>query len=83
MPGSPASGVIIGVAGLTGAIRGKKRKMRDGKSIRPDQVILDDPQTDESARGVVQTAKRLRIVKGTVLGLAGPGKKIAPSCPAP
>lgn len=81
IPGSAASGVVIRVAGLTGAIRGMKFKRRDGKAVRPDLVILDDPQTDESARSVSQSAERLRIVNGAVLGLAGPRKKISAVCP--
>ena len=75
--GSRASGAIIRVAGITGRIRGMKHKRRDGKSARPDLVILDDPQTDESARSDSQNHFRLGVVSGAVLGLAGPGKKIA------
>lgn len=77
IPGSRASGAIIRVAGITGRIRGMKHKRRDGGAARPDLVILDDPQTDESARSESQCRYRLGIVTGAVLGLAGPGKKIA------
>jgi hypothetical protein len=48
-----------------------------GERIRPDLVILDDPQTDESARSPSQNHKRIRIVQGAVKGLAGPGQSIA------
>ncbi|MGD9126051.1 MAG: phage terminase large subunit family protein [Planctomycetia bacterium] len=75
--GSPASGAIIRVAGITGRIRGMKFKKPDGQSVRPSLVILDDPQTDESARSLSQCANRERILAGAVLGLAGPGKKIS------
>jgi hypothetical protein len=77
MPGSPASGAIIRVAGITGRIRGMKHKRTDGTSIRPSLVLIDDPQTDESARSPSQCATRERILAGAILGLAGPGKKIA------
>lgn len=77
MPDSPASGAIVKVAGITGRIRGMKYKRPDGKSVRPSLVILDDPQTDESARSVSQCATREGILAGAVLGLAGPGKKIS------
>ena len=74
---SPASGAIIKVAGITGRIRGLKYKRPDGRSVRPSLVILDDPQTDDSARSLSQCANRESILAGAVLGLAGPGKKIS------
>ena len=77
IPGSKASGAIIKVAGLTGRIRGMKFKRADGKAVRPSLVVLDDPQTDESARSLSQCATRESILAGAVLGLAGPGKKIS------
>lgn len=75
--GSRASGAIIKVAGITGRIRGMKYKRADGRTVRPTLVILDDPQTDESARSLSQCATRESILAGAVLGLAGPGKKIS------
>jgi hypothetical protein len=77
MPGSVASGAIIKVAGITGRIRGMKYKRADGRTVRPTLVVLDDPQTDESARSLSQCATRESILAGAVLGLAGPGKKIS------
>ena len=77
IPGSPAAGAIIRVAGITGRIRGMKHKRADGTSARPSLVLIDDPQTDESARSPSQCANRERILAGAILGLAGPGKKIA------
>jgi hypothetical protein len=77
IPGSAAAGAIIRVAGITGRIRGMKHKRADGTSARPSLVLIDDPQTDESARSPSQCANRERILAGAILGLAGPGKKIA------
>src|SRR5262245_62454854 len=54
-----------------------KYKRADGRSVRPTLVVLDDPQTDESARSLSQCAARESILAGAVLGLAGPGKKIS------
>jgi hypothetical protein len=65
------------VAGITGRIRGMKYKRADGQTVRPSLVVLDDPQTDESARSLSQCATRERILAGAVLGLSGPGKKIS------
>ncbi len=77
VPRSLASGGIIRVAGITGRIRGMKYKRPDGRSVRPSLVLIDDPQTDESARSPSQCATRERILAGAILGLAGPGRKIA------
>jgi len=78
IPGSPASGAIVRVAGITGAIRGMSAKRAsDGRKMRPDMVLIDDPQTDESARSPSQVAAREAVVNGAILGLAGPGKRIA------
>lgn len=77
VPGSMVGGSVVRVAGITGRIRGLKFKTKEGHSIRPDLVIIDDPQTDESANSLTQCASRERTLAGAVLGLAGPGKKIA------
>lgn len=81
IPGSPASGSLVRVAGITGQIRGAVHTLETGESIRPDLAILDDPQTDDSAKSDTQNAQRLAVVKGAVLGLAGPGKAIAALMP--
>ncbi|TXH47662.1 MAG: hypothetical protein E6Q97_26735 [Desulfurellales bacterium] len=77
IPDAPSASGILRVAGITGRIRGMKYKRKDGNAARPDLVILDDPQTDESARSPSQCLTRESIVCGAILGLAGPGKKIA------
>ncbi len=75
--GSRASGIIVRVAGITGRIRGMKFKRSDGRSVRPSLVVIDDPQTSESAGSLEQTRKRVRVLAGDILGLAGPGQKIS------
>ena len=77
VPGSKAGGAVIKVAGITGRVRGMKYKRADGRTVRPTLVVLDDPQTDDSARSLSQCATRERILAGAVLGLAGPGSKIS------
>jgi hypothetical protein len=79
--GSAASGVIIKVSGLTGRIRGLKHPRADGVQARPTLAIIDDPQTDKSAASATQTDKREKLVAGAVLGLAGPGQRIAAIMP--
>ena len=75
--GAASSGAVVRVAGITGRIRGMKYKRPDGRTVRPEFVIVDDPQTSESAGSAEQTRKRVRVLAGDVLGLAGPGRKIA------
>ncbi len=54
-----------------------KYKRADDETVRPSLVVLDDPQTSESARSLSQSQARESILAGAVLGLAGPGRKIS------
>lgn len=74
---SKAAGAVVTVTGITGRIRGLNFKRPDGRVVRPSLVIIDDPQTDESARSPAQCAVREATLSGAVLGLAGPGQKIS------
>ena len=60
---------LLEASGLTGELRGKQYASSAGL-IRPDFVLLDDPQTDASARSFSQTAERLDLLKGGISGLA-------------
>ena len=73
--GSAASGGIIKVAGITGRVRGMKFKRPDGRQARPSMAIIDDPQTDESAKSPSQCKAREEVVAKAILGLTGPGGK--------
>ena len=73
----PACGAVVIARGITSAIRGLRRKSPRGGSMRPDFLIVDDPQTDESAHSPEQCKTRENLIAGTLLGLAGPNKKIA------
>jgi hypothetical protein len=77
IPGAPSAGAAVRVAGITGRIRGAQHICADGKTVRPSLVLIDDPQTDESSASPSQVATRERILSGAILGLAGPGAKIA------
>jgi len=82
VPGSPCSSAVLTVRGITsGGIRGQKHTTPAGDQVRPDLVILDDPQDDESAASPTQNEKRERIVNGAVLGMAGPGNAITAIMP--
>jgi hypothetical protein len=72
-----SSGSALVALGLTGNLRGARRKMPDGSIQRPDFVFLDDPQTDESAKSPNQNDARESLITGSILGLAGPKTRIA------
>lgn len=76
--GSTASGIVISSSGMKGSdIRGQNYARADGQVVRPQLVLVDDPQTTESAWSPSQSQRREAILAGDVLGMAGPGKKIA------
>lgn len=78
IPGAESSGVIVTASGMRGSdIRGQNHSRPDGTVVRPTLVLIDDPQTTESAWSYSQSRRREAIVAGDVLGMAGPGKKIA------
>ena len=79
--GSIASGAILKCAGITGRVRGMKYQRADGSSARPDFVIVDDPQTQRSAKSKLQCDDRLATMNNDILMLAGPGVRIAGVCP--
>lgn len=75
---SPASGGVLLAKGLTAAgTRGVKFKTPDGIQLRPDCVIIDDPQTDESAESPLQIDKRLSVIRRGILKSSGHRKTIA------
>jgi hypothetical protein len=77
VPGSASAGAVIRITGITGHIRGMQHKRSDGRIVRPDFVIIDDPQTDESAFSLSQSRQREAVLSGAILGLAGPQQKIS------
>lgn len=77
LPETPGAGTVIQAAGLLGRLRGMAHTRHDGKRVRPSLVLIDDPQTDKSAKSPRQNETREKTLAGAVLGLGGPGKKIA------
>lgn len=70
--GSRASGAVIRTRGLDSAIRGIVKG-----ALRPDLVIIDDPETAESAKSADQTRDRMRVIENDIGGLAEGGKTLA------
>lgn len=75
--GSASSGGIIEAFSIGSTdLRGRRVALPDGTTVRPDFVIIDDPQSDTSARSVSLTYKIEEAIEKTILGLAGPSKKL-------
>lgn len=76
--GALSSGAIIHATSLKGDdIRGLFSKKMDGDAVdRPDFLVIDDPQSRDSARSADQCSNRIKLLNGDILGLAGPGKTI-------
>ena len=77
IPGSKGSGATIKVAGIEGNIRGAVKTLPNGNRIRPTLAIVDDPQTDESARSPSQCEYRHQLLTGAIGGLAGAGSSMS------
>lgn len=81
LPGCATSSGIIQVGSIDAQIRGVAHKRSDGETVRPSLIVLDDPQTDESAKSPMQIDHRMGMLKGAILGLAGVGKEISAILP--
>jgi len=77
LPKGKCSSSSIVVAGITGRLRGRKLTTPDGREDRPDLALIDDPQTDDTAKSRTQTEDLERLVMGAINGMAGPGRSIA------
>ena len=74
----PTSGIVFQCAGITsGDIRGTFHVTPGGETLRPDFVLLDDPQDDEVAHNFAQVQKREKLIDGAVLGMSGPTTRIS------
>jgi len=73
----PSRGVVIEPRSITGRLRGTRHVRPDGATVRPDLLVPDDVQTDESAASSRQVRTRLRLLNADALGMAGPGVRMA------
>ena len=62
----------------SGNIRGTHYVRPDtGETVRPDFVLLDDPQDDEVAVNPASVLKRSKIIDGAIMQMAGPQTKMS------
>lgn len=62
-----SDGTVILTRGITAAARGISIKHPTGEKLRPDFAIVDDPQTDDSAKSETEVAARLSIIRRGIL----------------
>ena len=68
----PNFGGILDFASMESGLRGKAIERPDGRVIRPQLAVVDDPQTRESAASPAQVKKRLDILAGDISYLGSP-----------
>lgn len=72
VPGSPSAGAIIATRGLDSAVRGLKKKGR-----RVDVAVVDDPDTEDTARSEDQAKKLEDRIDRAIAGLGGQKRRVA------
>jgi hypothetical protein len=75
--GSEGSGARVEVAGIMGHIRGRIYRGPDGRPVRPNLVLIDDPQTHQTADSPSTTWKREQIINADIMGLCGAGETMS------
>jgi hypothetical protein len=73
----PNSIGAIGAASVCGNARGLFATLVNGTTIRPDVLLLDDPQDRETAMSAVQTRKVIEKIESDLFNLAGPNRRLA------
>lgn len=71
VPGSPSARHIIATRGLDAAVRGLKKR---GK--RPKLAIIDDPDTEDTARSEEQARKLEKRIDAAIGGLGGQRRSV-------
>ena len=63
---------ILDFASMESGLRGKAVERPDGRVVRPQLCVVDDPQTRESAASPAQVKKRMDILAGDISYLGSP-----------
>lgn len=77
IPGSRCSSAILECAGLLEATRGLNYATSAGVIARPTVALIDDPQTNRSARSKIQSEERETAIAAGIIHLPGPDKTIS------
>ena len=71
VPGSPSAGAILATRGLDAAVRGLKKR---GK--RPKLAVIDDPDTEDTARSEDQATKLAKRIDAAIGGMGGQRRSV-------
>lgn len=80
--GGGCNGTVITTLSLEGEIRGLNYSTPDGRSLRPRFCIIDDPQTNSSAKSPDQVEKRVDIIMRDIVMSSGHATEMAVIMPA-
>jgi hypothetical protein len=62
---------VFEVAGIDGNIRGLQQALPNGETIRPDLILIDDPQDRKKARNSRLVQNTVELIDADILGLGG------------
>jgi len=79
--GSKCSGALIQSVPLRGgSLRGLQHALPDGRLVRPQLILIDDPQTRDSAMSPRQCEYRRALIQSDILGTMAHDHKAAVLC---
>jgi len=68
---------VIGSDTVNGNPRGLNHTTEDGRIIRPDVALIDDPQDKEAAKSQAQVESIVGFIDEDIMGMCGPDKSMA------
>lgn len=73
----PDSIGALGAISISGNTRGLNVALPDGSAIRPDVLLLDDPQDKSTAEGPQLTKRAIEKIEGDLFNLSGPTARLS------
>jgi hypothetical protein len=67
----------LGAVSIGGSVRGLNVGLADGSTIRPDLLLLDDPQDKPTAQSGALVRKTIELIESDFFSLAGPDSRLS------
>ncbi len=67
----------LGAVSIAGNVRGLHAGLPDGSTIRPDVLLLDDPQDKPTAESPKLTRQTVERIESDLFNLSGPGTRLS------